>query len=382
MATVTHYIRSDYDPEDREKIEIETGQRDVEKDATDPWLTVKAFGASRRVVNPPVFVAATAGYDDWMTDNPNLFTRQPDDRLGAGGVSSWYRSLTRTTPSATPPGSALPSRNVGISRTTLSPKSSRSTSREPVKKDGNVWFISRALESKIAGGSTPPISTPSPTLADILSRDPPPLPSERPFTPPVWLALGPGNKGFAMLQRSGWREGEALGRSSSKRSGLGHKHKGADVEGQWLIHEEIKKEVIDLVSDDNAIVDLTLSDEDGDENLALEEVNEAFDQVDTADHPEDSDDLDHNPRALLTPLPTILKSDRLGIGLKAKTIGPYRESVKKITHSQAALAAHIKASEDFKKLKKTTGRGRRGFERMKKNEEDKRKKMLTYLNAD
>ena len=96
----------------------------------------------------------------------------------------------------------------------------------------------------------------------------------------------------------------------------------------------------------------------------------------------DDMNMGHDGRALITPLPTVLKSDRLGIGLKAKTIGPYRESVKKVTHSQAALMAHIKANEELKRMKKIHGKGRRGYERMRKREEEKRKSVLSYLNAD
>ena len=83
---------------------------------------------------------------------------------------------------------------------------------------------------------------------------------------------------------------------------------------------------------------------------------------------------------LLTPIPTILKSDRLGIGLKAKTFGPYKESKKRVTHNQAALAAHIRANEEMRKLKAKAGRGTRGFSRLAKADSEQRRQLLASLN--
>jgi hypothetical protein len=88
----------------------------------------------------------------------------------------------------------------------------------------------------------------------------------------------------------------------------------------------------------------------------------------------------HGGKALLTPLPTVLKSDRLGIGLKAKTFGPYKASQKRVTHNAAALAAHVKENEERKLFKQKVGRGSRGFARAEKRESEKRKGLLAYLN--
>jgi len=85
-------------------------------------------------------------------------------------------------------------------------------------------------------------------------------------------------------------------------------------------------------------------------------------------------------KALVTPIATVLKSDRLGIGLKAKTVGPYRASQKHITHNAAAMLAHTKAAEELRKQKKTNGRGHRAFARQRKVEEANRKGLLAYMN--
>ena len=44
-----------------------------------------------------------------------------------------------------------------------------------------------------------------------------------------------------------------------------------------------------------------------------------------------------------------LKSDRLGVGPKAKTEGPYRFSVKLVTSDASALAARLKVAEDMRR---------------------------------
>ena len=66
---------------------------------------------------------------------------------------------------------------------------------------------------------------------------------------------------------------------------------------------------------------------------------------------------------------TILKSDRLDIGLKAKTEGPYKQSKKRVTHNQAALASHIRAAEGMRRKRAEVGRGRRGFAKVRRREE-------------
>lgn len=136
------------------------------------------------------------------------------------------------------------------------------------------------------------------------------------------------------------------------------------------------------------IIDLTHSDSE-------EEVHEpgAGDVVDdVSSHRSESSDTSsisvllrrppspHSPSALLTPIATVLKSDRLGIGLKAKTYGPFRASQKRVTHGAAALAAHIKRAEDMRKRKAMVGRGHRGFAKIAKKEQETRQKMLAYLN--
>jgi len=226
-----------------------------------------------------------------------------------------------------------------------------------------------------------------------------------------------------MLQNQGWSEGEGLGTGNSGRGGNDARDDRAKVEQQKARKrsrldrpsprppsqeqpEEATEEHVLVGGDDDddgpiievrkkvhvPIIDLTQSD--------TEEEDEEEDDDDDDDNGNDSRASpasadDHptglaststtalDPRgaqtALLTPLPTILKSDRLGIGLKAKTEGPYRSSVKRVTHNAAALAAHLKAAEDMRHTQRELGKGRRAFARAERIERERRQNMMAYL---
>jgi len=127
--------------------------------------------------------------------------------------------------------------------------------------------------------------------------------------------------------------------------------------------------------DDNDDKNDTIDENDDDLNLSAPPTSSS-----SATHTETaSDDPRATQTALLTPLPTVLKSDRLGIGLKAKTEGPYHSSVKRVTHNAAALAAHIKAAEDRRRNHRLLGKGRRAFARADRIERERRQNMMAYL---
>lgn len=128
------------------------------------------------------------------------------------------------------------------------------------------------------------------------------------------------------------------------------------------------------------VIDLTLSDSEEDED-ELEDVDDIeMDISSDAGTPQSSSTVpSHNPTALLTPIATVLKSDRLGIGLKAKTEGPYKASKKRVTHNQAALAAHTKANEEMRRRKALFGRGTKSFARIAKAEAESRQRLLASL---
>ena len=432
----------------------EEGGRNVDdgdqEEGVDPWLVELPYAPAK--FNPPLkFVKSVLSYED-VNDyiehgyESGLLERDEEkdkDVEERKGISSWYRNLSRTnssTPAPTPVSekSTVAERTAGTgtldhpvspsgatdgSVTIITQRTSNPPSRpqEPLQpqprpstnsRRRSDWFISSVLShspSTASGPDSPaPGPRPPPTLADMLARDPPPNKLQEAYTPPTWIMLPPSNRGFQMLQKSGWSEGEPLGPYFTRRqdivqteqqpvagpSNLG-KRKAAqetrtteiEVEGYDDIVEIKKGQVIDLtVSDDGESIsssDEEISDEDAMElddevprspNLPSENSNPAS----TRASPPRGEG--HGGKALLTPLPTVLKSDRLGIGLKAKTVGPYKASQKRVTHNAAALAAHVQANEERKLLKQKVGRGSRGFARAEKSESEKRKSLLAYLN--
>ena len=349
---------------------------------------------------PPQFVPATLSNDGWI--HKHAESSKPNDTSSnnffGDNLSGWYRSLTSQT--------TVAARD--ISDTTKASPTLHTSSQEPIAspfpkssihQNKNNWFIMKAIQLDPSSSS---VSTPAPTLADILTRDPPPLPSEEKYTPPVWLEIGPSNRGFGMLQRSGWNEGEPLGPNVPRRKPVKDilpedeiifttkdKDKGKGrLKYTSLSCQQINK--MDALDDDDEIselrnlevIDLTLSDSDSDtDNFSVKAEDRKLEGQDGFT----GDDIDipttHGGIALLTPIATRLKSDRLGIGLKAKIAGPYRVSQKRVTHNAAALAAHIRAAEENRRRMKEHGRGRRGHMKQRRMEEEKRKAMLASLKS-
>ncbi|KAL7280093.1 hypothetical protein ACG7TL_006508 [Trametes sanguinea] len=391
MATVTHYIYSHYDPPERkEESNIVEDAPDEELEGEDPWVTESAFGARRRIQNAPRFVPAIVSYDEInnmiggaSSSIPGLPEQKPPP---SSHVSDWYKSLPRASsaPASEPQitsSAAAPSTPKEAVKPPTTADSTPTVKALPPKRTKNDWFISKAIMSAPAS----PRATSAPTLADILSREPPPDRKDQPFVPPVFLHIGPSNKGFALLQRHGWSEGEALGAGAARRTlsqKAREKRPARTILDDPRLSVKTEEREVALHGDDEVrevrkveVVDLTLSDSDDD-------VEEAF-----AGTPADTSDASftagsHNPKALLTPIATRLKSDRLGIGLKAKTVGPYKESKKRVTHNQANFAAHIRANEEMRMRKALLGRGAKSFARMAKAESESRQRLLASLNGD
>ncbi|KAH8104694.1 hypothetical protein BXZ70DRAFT_1005204 [Cristinia sonorae] len=384
MATVAHYIYSHYDPPKRDNSPVQSPEETSDNES-DPWQTESAFGVENRLARAPQFVKAVVSYDEIndMIGSPSVAQQRLNKEEGekATDVAGWYRSLTggSNTPA---PGSGTSTTLSSRAETPLDvpPPSSTLpvTSKPKPTVNKNDWFICKVLESE-------PISAPAtpPTLADLLSREPPASNKQDALQPPVFLAIGPSNRGFTMLERSGWSEGEALGPHVTRKGrmaaeGSNDRGRVKREQGQLVVreeHQEVHYGSYDDVSEVRKVevVDLTMSDD------------EDSDEEDTDMVPQPSDTpteplFSHDGKALITPLPTILKSDRLGIGLKAKTIGPYRMSKKRVTHNQAALAAHLRTTEETKLLKKVMGRGTRAFSKAAKAESEQRRQMLASLN--
>ncbi|KAM5533144.1 hypothetical protein V8D89_013192 [Ganoderma adspersum] len=389
MATVTHYIRSHYDPPERKDDEV-VKEDMAEEDVRDPWLTESSFGASRRLKNPPRFIPAIVSYDEVnnMIGNDSSSLSSVEEPAPSSHVGDWYRSLPRASSAPViPPQAAPPSITPSPSpQPPLVGASTQDLSVPPVNEK-NDWFSSRTIMSAPSSSRSTPASTP--TLADILSREPPPEHKDQPFIPSVFLHIGPSNKGFALLQQSGWSEGEALGAAAPRRS-LTQKAREKRPARTILDDRELsirteEREVAVGTDDDIrevrkvGVVDLTLSDSEDEDELEDADDIEMDISADAGAPQSSSTVPSHNPTALLTPIATVLKSDRLGIGLKAKTEGPYKASKKRVTHNQAALAAHTKTNEEMRRRKAIFGRGAKSFARIAKAEAESRQRLLARL---
>ena len=189
------------------------------------------------------------------------------------------------------------------------------------------------------------------------------------------------------LQRSGWSEGKSLDPYFARRQGAvqperrptagtpnSGKRKAASetrtmeigIEGYDDIAEIKKEQATDRTVFDEERVPSNDVDEDvfdvdamemGDEMAQL--FNPRSESWNPASvRPPAPQREGHRGKALLTPLPTVLKPDRLGIGLKAKKVGPYKASQKRVTHNAAAaLAAHMKVNEQSRLFRQNV-RGR------------------------
>jgi hypothetical protein len=213
-----------------------------------------------------------------------------------------------------------------------------------------------------------------------------------------------------MLQNQGWSEGEALGagrnglsnndtraketlQTKKKQTRLDYLSPSAPMLPTSSSQERVtKEEEEEIIIDDDypivearknapvPVIDLTLSDtEDEREDDDNEDEDDSLAPAPTT-HTDAASDHDNDPRAaqtaLLTPLPAILKSDRLGIGLKAKTEGPYHASVKRRDAARNANAAA--AAEDMRR-RALLGKGHRAFARAERLERERRQNMMAYL---
>ncbi|KAG6890838.1 hypothetical protein C0995_003271 [Termitomyces sp. Mi166 len=369
MATVSYTIYSHYNPqkgENESEHDTSPSYNDSDPASWDVDLAFKPPPAP-----PPRFVPATFTAPDWASGHSLASSSKRTEASVANEVSNWYRSLTSKCTINEPEVQPRPP---------LLPREEQDTQPHSIeKRDKNTWFILNAIQSNPEAQSTGKASCS--TLADIIARDPPPLPDEKRFKPPVWLEIGPSNKGFVMLQRSGWSEGEPLGPDVVRRPHFASDADVIDLGKRKEKNVSVKQEIIEVDIDEYDdvtelrqvdVIDLTT---DGDDDFLPPASNAGL-----GEHPFETSNDDHGRTALLTPIATVLKSDRLGIGLKAKTLGPYKASQKRVTHNAVALAAHIRAAEESRRKKKLFGRGWRGFNIQQKRDESDRKHLLAYLN--
>ncbi|KAG8698451.1 hypothetical protein FRC09_007230 [Ceratobasidium sp. 395] len=305
MATEAYRIVSDYTPPgDNYDITVEK-EAVLSADVDALWESEAGpsrISLKRRI--PPRFVAATNTHS--IVEQTKTETSTKSD---SGDIGSWYAGLSRANQTSELRQSQTP---------TLPPQptpASATTKPAKQKPNKNDWFIRRAL-SQVP--DAPPVPTSS--LADMLEQSPPSL--QDPLQPPIFLHLNPTNRGWGMLQRHGWEEGQPLG--------LGLGARTAPPTPPIDDSSTARNTPLELGDDDPAASART---------------------------------------ALITPLRTTLKVDKRGIGPRSKSMP--RPAV---THSLSDIRT---AAE--KARRERDGRGKRGFARTAKREAEERTRIFQEL---
>lgn len=266
---------------------------------------------------PPRFVPATNSY----SIGESAKSLEPTVKTEANNISSWYAGLSRTQAPTFLKQSEPPAKPAD------SPAALIATKQKLPKPTKNDWFIRRAL-SNLPADAAPVRSS---SLADMLEQAPPSL--EKPVQPPVFLHLGPNNRGWGMLQRHGWEEGQPLGLASAPVTPAGS--------GPSTPYEH----------------SATTSEAGGDQSSeAAPDANE--------ENPASS-----SRTALITPLRTTLKVDKRGIGPRSKSMP--RPAV---THSLSDIRMAAERAR-----RERDGRGKRGFARTARREAEERSRLFQEL---
>lgn len=268
---------------------------------------------ARRI--PPRFVPASSTYSTIQQQKPSTSTGLAV-KHESGDIGSWYAGLSRVQQASEQP-KPIPAQPASTPQAASKPKK-----KEPPSK--NDWFIRRALSNVSA--DTQPV--PSTSLAHMLEQSPPSL--QEPLRPPIFLHLGPSNRGWGMLQRHGWEEGQPLGLGNAPQASSPHDQPAVQPSSQ---------------PDSSAEPTTTTTIANGENPAASSRT------------------------ALVTPLRTTLKVDKRGIAPRSRTAPKPA-----VTHSfhEVRIAAE-------KARRERDGRGKRGFARTAKREAEERSRLLQEL---
>ncbi|KAH7336992.1 hypothetical protein B0J17DRAFT_665753 [Rhizoctonia solani] len=309
MATQAFTIVSHYNDETSDTIQKEA-VLSSEIDAL--WESEPGpsnISLKRRI--PPRFVPASNSHSLINTEKAS----EPVVAAETNDISSWYAGLSR---------SQTPSKQLEPQPKT-EPLALQTTKPNPPKPTKNDWFIHRALSN--LPQDVAPVQNSS--LADMLQQTPPSR--ENPLQPPVFLHLGPNNRGWGMLQRHGWEEGRPLGLRSAPVTPTGNLP-------STPVHES----------------SITPSETDG--------------QTQSAGTNEDAQAPSRT--ALITPLRTTLKADKRGVGPRSKSMPKPA-----VTHSLSDIRMAAERAR-----RERDGRGKRGFARTARREAEERSRLFQELN--
>ena len=458
---VSHYTPPTSDHNDDAPGSADEGSEGDELEQEKIWQTGPLYKSrsadsdiyvSHRAAHPPRFVPAVLSHEahetfslsEQSTTAFQLERSRPLADSEKEGLGSWYKSLRSTTdskvqeaqstigpvvsteiPASTPPPTHSPRRTVHTK-----PKPSKKRKTRP-----HDWFILNALPTSTQ--TSHPSSTTfssSSSLADILSRAPPPLPgsNDPKFIPPLRTKLGPGNRGYILLAQQGWKEGEGLGSWRTRPitqslAAAEDEAQGSDaaVEGGELglvdaaestspMGEDSREtDVPDASVKTPQIIDLTVSDDDSAYESSEDIIPSSLPLPEPSATEIDDvrEDLDPSRTVLLAPLKTYLKSDRLGIGARPKPSSSFASlhhsrtqkhtssttsntsstSVKRKPLTDTAQAMYDARDKERRKREeehralmlrlKGGKRGSKGFAAVKREDERRRKDLLAYMNS-
>ncbi|KAG8922191.1 hypothetical protein FRC01_014354 [Tulasnella sp. 417] len=356
MATQAFRIVSEYDPPK------DDATPDVISLPDDGWSTGHTFCLSKRILHPPKFVRPSGDYDEYgrpketeEDDEIQIIEHRPSN------LGQWYGSLSRSSLATAGAVTSPPPRPASAPATEPTPSRNQaqhsSANLPPFLKN-----LSRRLEAD--DSTSIPRASSSSSLPDMLARAPPPLPSEAPFIPPTFTVLGPANKGYSILERHGWREGQTLGPGNyghGNRAGIGFVAKQEDPECEEPKRANLKgRDVSDASAVD--VVDLTL--EDGSESDE--------ERPTSADPNAQPVQNSSGGRALLTPLPTVLRADNAGIGSN-------RGTKRVITQSAHALELAERRKKRNRKSDSIVRVGAKALINKAKKEQQERSALLAYM---
>lgn len=268
----------------------------------------------RPEIRIPVFLPTQGTYDELgrVIESVDDAGKGKGKATDEGGVADWFKSLPASR------ASSLPASRASSPPPTPKPTPIATPPNGPLVIPPSQWFIRRVLLSQHDPYQTKPKAKPSSIGSLIDSYD---AEVEKPKN--FGYVLGPRNKGYELLKKSGWEGG-----------GLGARPPAPPPQ----------------------VIDLTLSDsdeeEEDEEEIQIVDVKPSiFDAPPTIQTP---------PAAVPTygpgrtaPIATALKSDRLGIG--------HSIAKKRITHTSRELRQHGKKAKwiAHKKPEKPKDRERR-----------------------
>jgi hypothetical protein len=366
----------------------------------DPFLS----RLSRSNVKPPNFVPAFRTYDEY-----GLPIRAPG-RGGAGcvpapeespktreDIASWYRNLTRTNVAAVLE-TERPEVAQVLTKKPPAPTSAPPTTQSINKKRKRGWFDSSVASVPLASALHPP--TPVPTIADIVTRVSSPSQGEPSSASRNFSVIPPSNRGFSILSKSlGWQEGEGLGRSAKRRhTEWAHVvQSGVDTVPSAGITTETDQETEDGEEESNDEEECSSGEED-DIPVQLQDTQHDPNGrrlMPTAEHlnnhyttcPQSNPTPPIDQGSRITPIPVVLKHDRLGVGASKKRTILTSNTLARLAsdHERRNLSGgairHNETKARHRERREKFGRGRNSYARMQKQETKARERMLEYMNV-